>query len=215
MEEKLYFKPANYGKGKKKEQAEPKNEPKVKKNHKVLKLISILLFLLIVVVIIIWLLRGKTTTTGQYPANVRNEALNCESDTLTYSKITSAISDKRNLKINLIFDGKEKLKSIALVYTLFYNNEEEVKRAEAFSHAEFNLGLNEQGYNADMFKNKFARLSDRLIISLFGDLSTVDEYSAAYFMVNGVKSADDLPHTIEEFAKNYQTQGFACNGSAN
>ena len=213
MEEKLYFKPASYGKGKKKKQAEQKGKPENKKNHKSLKLVIVLLVLAIIVAVIIWLLHGKTTTTGQYPANVKNKAVNCESGTLTYPKITSVTSDKRNIKINLIFNEKDELKSISLTYALFYDSEEAVKRAEAFSHAEFNLGLNEQGYNASAFENKFARLSDQLIISLFGDASTVNEYNASYFMISDTESTSSLPKTIKEYTDRYQKQGFTCNTS--
>lgn len=93
MEEKLYFKPADYGKGKKKAE---KDKPKEKENHKVAKLIGILLFLLIVVVIIIWLLRGKITTTGQYPENVKIESLKCESAKVHTRKSQKPPVTKRN-----------------------------------------------------------------------------------------------------------------------
>lgn len=200
MEEKLYFAPANYGKG-----AKHAKKTKEKKNHKILKLVSFLLLIAAITIVLIWLLHGNTTTSGQYPASIKNEALNCETDALSYPKITSATSSKKNLKINAIFTNENKLKTIALIYTLYFNNEEETRRAEAFSHAEFNLGLNDQGYSSSTFENKFARYSDRLIISLFGNSSTLDEYTVSYFMLDGI------PADIEEYAEKYQAQGFICN----
>ena len=211
MEEKLYFKPAKYGKGIKNQKEKTEKKDKDEKDHRTRNLILFLIFIITVVLIILWLLRGKTTTAGQYPANVKNETLNCESSNLPYSKITSVSSEQKNLKLNLVFDNSEKLKSIALIYTMGFTNDEEVKRAEAFAHAEFNLGLNAAGFNSSMFENKFARYSNQLIISLFGDLSTLNEYTASYFMIDDAESPDSLPKSIDEYAQNYQTQGFTCN----
>ncbi|MBQ6605584.1 hypothetical protein IJH66_01225 [Candidatus Saccharibacteria bacterium] len=203
MEEKrLYFEPEFSGNKKHKKEKSKKGE------HKFLKLFFFLLFLLIMVLIIIWLLRGSKTVSGQYPANVKNEALICESEEIAYSKITKAISDNKNLKINILFDSDNKLKNASLIYTLYYDNEDEVKRAEAFAHAEFNLGLNDNGYSSSKFNNKFARYPDRLIISLFANSSDIDEYTAQYFMIN--QEEYHFPETISEYKKMYDSQGFSC-----
>lgn len=205
MEESLYFEPETSG--------NKKRTGKKKKDHKILKLFFFLLFLLVIILIIIWLLKGTKTISGQYPENIKNEALNCESESLEYPKITSVTSDKKKLQINLIFKGENKLSSIALIYTLYLDSEDAVKRAEAFAHAEFNLGLNAVGYNTSSFDNKFARYSDRLIISVFGNSSEINEKSASYFMLRDVKSSNEIPQTIDEFVENYQNQGFTCNSS--
>lgn len=211
LEEKLYFKPGNYGKGKKKKQAEQEvdNSPE-KKDHKALKLISLLLFLLIIVIVIIWFLRGKTTTSGRYPENIKKEALICESDSLDYSKITSVTSDKKNIKINLIFGNDGALDSISLIYTMYFNDESAVRTAEAKAHAEFNLGLNSIGLPHDEFDNKFARYSDRLIVSLFGNRTDIDEYKSSYFMLNDIRSEADIPKTIDDFLNKYTASGIEC-----
>ena len=124
MEEKLYFKPADYGKGKKRKRAE-EDEPKEKKNHKALKLIGVLVFLTILIVVIIWLLQGKTTTTGRYPANVRNESLSCLATDKAYEPANRISSDNKELKIDMIFYGAEKLSSVSLKYTLTFASSEE------------------------------------------------------------------------------------------
>lgn len=216
MEEKLYFAPANYGKGAKRaektaDSLATQKKSKEKKNHKILKLGGFLLILAIAIIVIIWLLHGKTTTSGQYPENVKNEALTCESSTVAYPKITKANSDSKKLKINLIFNNDAKLKNTSLVYTIYYDDEEEVKKAEAFAHAEFNLGLNANGYSSTKFNNKFARYNNSLIISLFANASEIDEYTAPYFMIE----RDDykFPETIVEYEEMYEAQGFSCNST--
>lgn len=209
MEEKLYFKPANYGRGKKKEQAEQKGEPKEKKNHKALKLIGILLFLLIVVIIIIWLLHGKTTTTGQYPENIRNESLSCVSKTKKYSIVDLVDSDEKELKINAIFNGEDSLKNISIIYTLIYATENDAYRSESVAHAELNETLTAAGFNTNKFSNKFARYNERLIISLTANGSELNEFSSRFFELN-LNDTDDFPKTLTDFRKVYETTGFSC-----
>lgn len=198
MEESLYFKPEMSGK---------KKNGENKKEHKLLKLFCFFLLLLTIVLIIIWLLRGSKTISGQYPENIKNEALTCESTNIDYSKITSTKSEDKSLKINLVFSGKDKLKSASLIYTLYYSSKAEVVDAEAFAHAEFNNGLYDTGFDVDKFSNKFARYDDRLIISLFANQSDITEYTTSYFMID---ANDKTPTTINEYQNNYELQGFAC-----
>lgn len=211
MEEKLYFKPASYGKGiKKKDKPEKPNiTEKEGKSHRARNLILFLTLIVIIILIILWLLRGKTTTRGQYPENVRNESLVCESTAISYPKITRADSDKKELQISLIFYGEEELKSASLTYTLYYSSEEKVTASESFAHAEFNKGLYSLGFDSEKFSNKFARFSDRLVVSLFANASDINEYAGSYFMIN-VNDLAVMPKTIFEYQKQYTSQGFSC-----
>lgn len=210
MEEKLYFKPEGYGKGKKKKQAEQTGKPKAEKNNKALRLIGILLFLLVAVVIIIWLLHGNTTTTGQYPENVNNESLICTSNSLVPEKINSIDSEDKEIKINAVFDGTDELKRIYFTYTLKYANEDEAYGAEAKSHAFFNKALSASGYKVDKFENKFSRYNEKLIIGLTMTKDELDEFSAPYFMLKPDESGRINLRTINDFQNNYESQGFTC-----
>lgn len=206
MEEKLYFKPADYGKGKKRKRAE-EDEPKEKKNHKVLKLIGVLVFLAILVVVIIWLLQGKTTTTGQYPANVRNESLSCLATDKAYEPANRISSDNKELKIDMIFYGAEKLSTMSLKYTLTFASNEEAYSAEAFNHAGFNLGLQERGFSSGSFNNKFSLMDNILVLALHADASEVEEELVReYFLLD--RSA--FPKTLSDFRKHYESTGFSC-----
>lgn len=211
MEEKLYFKPGNYGKGKKKKQAEQEvdNSPE-KKDHKAIKLISLLLFLLIVVIIIIWLLRGKTTTSGQYPANVRNESLTCTSNAITYEKVNQVNSDDKELKISMVFTGKDTLSSASLRYALKFGSYGEAHSAAAISQAQFNIALQTLGYDSSKFNNKFSIIDNELVITLsIASSKSIDDTARSYFLIDYVKD-DELPKTLIEYKTNYEKQGFSC-----
>ena len=211
MEEKLYFKPGNYGKGRKKKQTEQKvdNAPE-KKDHKAIKLISLLLFLLIVIIIIIWLLHGKTTTSGQYPANVRNESLTCESKSIVYEKVNQVNSDNKELKINMVFNGVDSLSSASIKYTLRYDSNTEAHNAAAIAHAQFNIGLQELGYDSSKFNNKISEIGSDLVITLNATSKTeINEKTASYFLLSQTKDGT-YPESLSEYRQNYELQGFSC-----
>lgn len=212
MEEKLYFKPAKYGKGIK-QKAKPEKTADENKNHRVRNLIFFLIFIVVIVLIILWLLRGKTTVSGQYPENVSNESLTCVSINTQYEKTSWIDSDNKELKINAIFNGTELLKSISLIYTLHYADESEAYYAEAKSHAQLNDGFAAVGFDVRKFDNKFARYGNKLIISLTANKSEINEYSASYFLLP-VEDGDLKLKTISDYKNAFEGQGFSCTTTA-
>lgn len=211
MEEKLYFKPEGYGKGKKKKQ---QTEQRVEKNtegkdHKVLKLVCLLLFLLILIIIIIWLIHGKTTTTGEYPANVKNESLECTSHELTYNKlgIVSPAPKETALTLTAVFSGGNELRTLSLKNLMTFESNSEAIVAEARTHANFNIGLRAYNYGTDKFDNKFSIMHEKLLVNLTLKKTEFDEFSKDYFLII---SSDPLPSSLEDFQKEYEAQGFTC-----
>ncbi|MBQ3294383.1 hypothetical protein IJG98_01470 [Candidatus Saccharibacteria bacterium] len=210
MEEKLYFKPASYGKGiKKKDKSTKPDESDKNNDHRIRNLILFLALIAIIVLIILWLLRGKTTMTGQYPENVSNESLTCVSANTQYEKTSWIDSDNKELKINAIFNGTESLKSISLIYTLYYADEGEAYYAEAKSHAQLNDGFAAIGFDVQKFDNKFARYGNKLIISLTANKSEINEYSASYFLLPVEDDGLKLK-TISDYKNAFENQSFSC-----
>ncbi len=200
MGEKIYFRPET-------------SKKKDKKEHKFLKLFFFLLFLLIIILIIIWLLRGSKTISGQYPANVRNESLVCESKDITYEKVNKVNSDNKELKISMVFASADFLSSANLSYTLRFSSYSESHSAEAISHAQFNLGIQSLGYDASKFNNKFSIIDKELVITLnLSSSSSLDDITRSYFLVNYKKNGE-LPSTLTEYKANYESQGFSCKSS--
>ncbi len=206
MEEKrLYFEPEFSGDKK------HKKEKSKKKEHKFLKLFLFLLFLIIIVLIIIWLLRGNKTISGQYPENLKSESLECLSDDKTYERIHYYENPKeKELKIVATFYGTEKLSSINLRYSLYFNTNQEAVNAEAVAHATLNTNLQQTGHSPETFHNKFTILNNKLEVSLFANRSDIDDFSKSYFLISQDKT---LPETLDEYRKQYESQGFICNAS--
>ena len=207
LEEKLYFKPANYGKGKKKEQI------KVKGNHKVFKLIGLLLFLLIIIVIIIWLLHGKTTVTGRYPENIKNESLECNIANLTYEKTNRISPAKTDTKVTMIFYGLDQLSSINFRYTMHLASNKEAGEAEAITHVQLAENLADSGLSYEEFNNKFTRVDSDLTLSLYSSEELKKDTMHGYFLINKLQDTNQYPSALKEYRKNYEAQGFTCKSS--
>lgn len=215
MEEKLYFTPASYGKGKKRSGkagrlsvSDKKEKPKG--NHKAIKLVSFLLVLAIIIIVIIWLLRGKTTTSGKYPEDVRNESFTCEGDGVAYQILGELPNTKKNLKISGIFKGGESLKSLSIIYTLYYDNYDEVVASEAVRHADMNFALSAAGFSPSKFNYKFSRFDSYLTLQLYATTNDIDEIAAPFLMIDTNDELKVDVATLDEYVSNYEAKGLSC-----
>ncbi|MBR3595029.1 hypothetical protein IKL45_02185 [Candidatus Saccharibacteria bacterium] len=210
MEEKLYFKPASYGKGIKNKEKPVKKKEKEEgeKTHRIRNLVLFLLFIAVIVIIILWLLHGKTTTTGQYPANVKNESLECVSTALTYPKLgtVSPAPKETNLTLTAVFSGEDTLRTISVKNLMTFESNSEAVVAEARTHANFNIGLRAYNYGTEKFENKFSIMSDKLLVNLTAKSKELDEFSKGYFLI----TSEQLPTTLADFKQEYEAQGFTC-----
>ena len=212
MEEKLYFKPANYGKGKKKEQTKQKSEPKTEKNHKALKLVIVLLALVIIVAVIIWLLHGKTTTTGRFPENVRNESLECEQDGIIYGKTNKIKPESTKLKLTFVFYGEDNFASASLKYDATFTNDYEARKAEPIAHAQFAKELAADGFSFEEFNNKFSTIDNQLVLTLFINDGKIDDHAKSYFYIDTDENTTP-PTKLSEYKTVYEKRGFVCKSS--
>ncbi|MBR3257276.1 hypothetical protein IKG02_03255 [Candidatus Saccharibacteria bacterium] len=216
MEEKLYFTPADYGRNKKHPEkpgslSRPTKKEKLEVKHKTLKWLVFCFFVMIITAVLFWLLHEKTTTNGQYPENIKNESLVCKSDSIIYEKINQVKTDSKELVISMIFNGKETLSSGSLKYTLKYSSYDEAHDAEAISHAQFNLGLQELGFDVSKFNNKFSIIDNELVVVLnFSTKNEINETTRSYLLLNYNDGDNKLPSTLPEYRQNYEQQGFFC-----
>ena len=215
LENKLYFRPANYGKGQRKYKEKPasaKKQTSDKKNHRARNLVLFLLLLAIIVAVIIWLLHGQTVTSGKYPENIKNESLTCISSQIQYEKTSWIDSEEKELKINAIFNGEESLKTLSLIYTLTFESESDAYYAEAKSHAQLNEGFAAVGYDVRKFSNKFSRYDNQLIITLTATKTELDEYSASYFLLPTDENGFHIK-TLSDFRTAFEANGMNCSSS--
>ena len=212
MEEKLYFKPGDYGKGIKKEKQLGRNTSGETNSHRVRNLVLFLIFLIIIVLVILWLLRGKTTTSGQYPANIRTESLKCTSSNISYDKI-GVVGDsavQKELSLTFLFQESGELNSVSLKDTLTFTTPNEAVDAEAIAHATFNKGLAARGYDSGKFSNKFSVMDNKFVVTLHNN-SQFDDDAKEYFLLN----SDDELKDLSDYSSFYKNKGFVCETTKN
>ena len=111
----------------------------------------------------------------------------------------------------MIFEGEEKIKSLSLLYTMYFNSEKEVRDAENISNAELGKALAAAGFYTTDFDNKFSKYDDRMTVSLYSTGSRINEFSAPFFML---KTENGVPTSLKEFKTNYESSGFSCTSTA-
>ncbi len=167
-----------------------------------------LLILAIIIIALVFLLRGKETTTGDFPSPITNEALTCEKSSTAYAKISALNSKSQNITVTMIFNGTTSLNKISLSYTLKFDSDEAAKQAEASAHAQFSEHLSIDKFSFTEFNNKFSPLNNKLSVSIYGDSTDLESSArASYFMLDTKKST---PVTLEDFRNAYKKQGFKC-----
>lgn len=212
MEEKLYFKPASYGKGiKKKDKPEkPVETKKEEKSHRTRNLVFFLTLVIVIILAILWLLRGKTTTTGQYPENVKNEYLDCISKNTTYSKVGDVSSDEKELRATMVFLGKEELSSISIKYTLNFADKSAASYAEPIVNTRFHENIAEVIDQYSAFNNKVTLLDDAIVVTLHASKTDLkDDLAKEFFLIPKTKS----PATLSDYREIFEVQGFTCESS--
>ncbi len=199
MEEKLYFKPETRRQKKKDNQT----------RKKIVKIIAVLFFSLIIILIILYFLKGSTTTTQGKIPSVKNTLVSCSSESIEYPILTDDGASGREFNIKIVVE-EEKIKSISLEYSLFYDSIEAVKASETHNHANMNISFHKAGLSADEFNAKYTILSDRMRMNLYATEKKLDERAKQYFLV---EMKGDFPTLISELRKNYEAQGFTCETS--
>ncbi len=209
MEEKLYFKPAKYGKGIKKKD-KPKKAEEGSKNHRTRNLVLFLTLVIVIILAILWLLRGKITTTGQYPENVKNEYLDCISKNTTYFKVGDVSSDEKELRATMVFLGEEELSSISIKYTLNFADKSAASYAEPIVNTRFHENIAEVVDSYSAFNNKVTLLDDAIVVTLHASKTDLkDDLAKEFFLIPKTKS----PTTLSDYREIFDAQGLTCESS--
>ena len=151
-------------------------------------------------------MHGTTTVVGEYPEAITDTALSCTHSSMSYPIFTYDRSDSKSTKVNVLFHG-ETVKSISLTHSLYYSDESYVTGSEAHNHAAMNIDFGKYGLGADAFNANYARLSDRMTMTLY--TSDIDTDAAKYFLIT-INDDGALPQTLAEYQRNYSNQGFEC-----
>ena len=186
---------------------EPEDKVKKKKKNTGILIIGTV-FVAIIIILLIFLMQGKTTTSGNYPENMSDEALSCEANNIDYPIFTYDNAIKKEAKVNILF-SKDKIKSISLSYSLYYNDEEKIIGSEAHNHAAMNISFGKNSMGADALNANYAKLEDKMRMSLYASGSDITTITLKYFLIN----TESIPDKITDYEDIYKDKGFKCETS--
>ena len=166
----------------------------------------VLAALISIVILLIFLMRGKTTVTGQYLDDVKNVSLSCEGVGLPYPIFTYDNSSQKKAKLNLIF-SRDELKSISLVYNLSYSSLNSSTASKAHNHAAMNISFGKDGLNADNYSAVYSESETGLQMSLYATGSDLkSSVFKKYFFLEG----DTIANSPDTYQRAYESRGFTC-----
>ena len=187
---------------------EDKKEEEKRNKSYWFKVFAVLLFVVFAIILIIWLTRGQVTTTGQYPNDVVITSLSCTKEGDNYPIFTYDNAIKKRTKLSFVFSS-EKYDSISLIQSMYYNDESHIVGSEAFSHADMNKQFSRDGLGSDALNATYARLSDRMEMSLYQKREQMTVSRAKYFLLEK-SNGESLPETKSELKSFYESKGFTC-----
>ena len=78
------------------------------------------------------------------------------------------------------------------------------------THNQFNIGVQNAGYSAGKFNNKFTVMDNKLVVTLSIPNGKLDDFAKSYYLI---PSESNLPMTLKEYKEIYESQGFTCESS--
>lgn len=160
---------------------------------------------LVIFLIIKWLNSENITRFGDSPEATKSFALVCVNDDAEYPYYNYEGATRHETKITAMFTD-DKLKSISLANTLFFDNVDDVVRSEALNHAAMNLSFAENHLGLALFSAAYARLEDRMVGSIYTASDDFRDGVAPYYLLE--KLDKNTPHG--QYADIYTAQGFTC-----
>ena len=172
----------------------------------ILLIIGAILLILSTILIMCFALKGETIISDKHTENTKNDSLYCLNDEIAHTYANYDNSKKKTLIISVLFYNN-KLKTISLIYNLYYDDSELITSSEANNHAAMNKSFSKTGVEANTLSPNYSKQKDKVTITLFTEAKDFDNKLAKYYM------ADSLTRdsTLENFLRNYEQQGFICN----
>ncbi len=167
---------------------------------------GISLILIAAALLVCFFLNGKTTVTGGWPEPETSESLSCEAEGRAYPFFRYDNSTKKTTKITAVFKN-DVLKTISLVHELYYNSSAEITQSEAENHAALNLRMQDERLGADALGANYAKLEDRMKMSLFADADKLNSGTVKYFELDWTESGE---YNLATARKNYEAKGYKC-----
>ena len=150
--------------------------------------ITIFLIVLIVGVFIcalFYFTKGKVTVSGSFQDDEQNSSLQCITNDLSYPFFRYDESIDKTTEVNAIFYSN-KLGSISIIYTLYYDNIEQVDGSEAQNHASMGIYFAEDGLGADPFSAHYSKQQNKMSMTLYAKAPELNKISGKYFLIKGI-----------------------------
>jgi len=160
---------------------------------------------LVVVLLCIFFFSGSTKKTGSGSTIKTTQSLTCEGNNIVYPILQSINSDKKDMKINVIFDG-DRVGSLSLVYKLYYSDVSSIDRASVNARIIMNESFDGAGLGSDALGVTYSKLDDAMQFGLYAQGTDINGATAKYFMIDSYDSKLDK----DFLEKNYNNEGLKC-----
>lgn len=169
---------------------------------KYLNLAACVFVLIALVLILLFLLKGETSTTGQYPENDKSETLACTIEELKYPFLTDGSIVGENATVKMIFTD-DNVDAVSFVLRVIYSSNSAAHVGSARLHADMNTSFGST-LGPDALGARYTVDGNVSQLSLYGKKTDINSNSRKYLLIN------NEIFTKQEFAKNYVDQGFKC-----
>ena len=176
------------------------------RNKRYLGVVGVFLIIIAIVLFIIFLLRGQTVISGGWQGSEETQSITCESSNIDYPLFRDNNSTTKNTKIRAIF-GNDNLKTISIVYTLFFDEPTQASRSEAQNHAEMADHFNEDKLGVDALGISYSINNDKLVTTMVASANQINDKTLKYFLLNYKNNL-----TQKDIEQSYINQGFTCVG---
>jgi len=187
-----------------------KQEP-IFKYKKYLSRAAIVIVVMIAVLLLIsFALKGKTTVSGEYPANIKTGAIVCNKNNASYPYIDAPDSESHRMgsvRIVGTYNESKIIEKIALDFTTIFNDKGEAEVGKAYMHGEFGKRLSADDLSFSEFDNNFSLVDKKVVVSLFAPIDKINEHNYQYLLL---KSKPDRNLLVNAFTQNYQGLGYNC-----
>lgn len=159
---------------------------------------------LVVVLVILFFLQGDTKITGEGDVSVV-ESITCEAEGLWYPYFSYDNSNSKSIKINALFDNRDKLDTISFVYRLGYDDSSMAEQSSASNHAAMAKWFEEDSLGVDSFEIRYSNMGDAMQMEMYAKAQEINGVTAKYFLLNGSNGSNR-----DALTKNYNDKGLNC-----
>ena len=170
-------------------------------------LMSAMLIIVAVVLFVWFFLHGESEVKSKELSVQSESSLVCSSNTVKYPFFAEDVASGTEVKIYGIFSSDtDKLNTVSLRVTKYYDDSTKVMRSEAENHGRMNHSFADSGYGADALGATYSVQEDKLVFSLYTSKpSNSDAEWKKYFLIDGVT---DL--SASKLKDAYTKLGFVC-----